>query len=127
MKKKESNSKIIYLFFIITFLSLTIAVRSQDTTRVSPPLPDEINKIVSASCMPCHSAKGGMMARSKLNFNDWTSYPAEKQKGKANDIYKEVSNDKMPPKNARENNPGIIPTKEQVSTIKKWVDTFGGQ
>jgi hypothetical protein len=126
MKKKGHLSVIINLFFIIIFLGLTPAVKGQDTTKVSPPLPDDINKIVSASCMPCHSAKGGMMSRSKLNFNDWTSYPAEKQKEKANDIYKEVSNDKMPPKNARENNPGIIPTKEQVSTIKKWVDSFGG-
>jgi len=124
MKKKDSNSRIIYLFFIITFLGMTTAVRSQDTTKVSPPLPENINKIVSASCMPCHSAKGGMMARTKLNFNEWTSYPAEKQKEKASDIYKEVSKDKMPPKNARENNPGIIPTKEQVGIIKKWVDSF---
>jgi len=124
MKKKDCKSKMLYLFFIFSFLGLTSVVRGQDTTRVSPPLPDEINKIVSASCMPCHSAKGGMMARSKLNFNDWTSYPAEKQKEKAKDMYKELSNDKMPPKSARENNPAIIPSKEQIEIINKWAESF---
>ncbi len=124
MKNRDGHFKAINLLLIISFLGMNIAARSQDTIRVSPPLPEQINKIVSASCMPCHSAKGGMMARTKLNFNEWTSYPAEKQKEKAGDIYKEVSKDKMPPKNARENNPGIIPTKEQVGIIKKWVDSF---
>jgi hypothetical protein len=124
MKQKRHSSEIISLFFIVSFLAMTLAVKGQDTTRVSPPLPENINKIVSASCMPCHSAKGGMMARSKLNFTEWTSYSVEKQKGKANDMYKELSKDKMPPKDARENNPAIIPTKEQVDIIKKWADSF---
>lgn len=124
MKNRDGHLKAINLLLIMCFLGMSIVARSQDTTRVSPPLPDEINKIVSASCMPCHSAKGGMMARTKLNFSEWTAYSAEKQKEKASDMYKEVSKDKMPPKNARENNPGIIPTKEQVGIIKKWVDSF---
>jgi hypothetical protein len=64
------------------------------------------------------------MSRTKLNFSEWASYSAEKQQEKANKIYKEVSKDKMPPKSAREANPGIVPTKEQVETIKKWVDSF---
>jgi hypothetical protein len=124
MKQKIGFSKIISLYLIVGFLGMTLAVRGQDTTRVSPPLPDNINKIVSASCMPCHSEKGGLMSRSKLNFTEWTNYSAEKQKEKANDMYKELSKDKMPPKNARENNPAIIPTKEQVDIIKKWADSF---
>ena len=127
MRNKDGLSNIMNLFFIVSFLGMTFAANAQDTTRVSPPLPDDINKIVSASCMPCHSAKGGMMSRSKLNFTEWTNYSAEKQKEKASDIYKELSKDKMPPKNARENNPAIIPTKEQVDIIKKWVDSFPAQ
>jgi hypothetical protein len=30
----------------------------------------------------------------------------------------------MPPKNARETRPGIIPTNEQIGLIKKWVDSL---
>ena len=30
----------------------------------------------------------------------------------------------MPPKEARENNPDIIPTTEQMAIIKAWADSF---
>jgi len=64
------------------------------------------------------------MSRTKLNFSEWATYTPEKQRDKANDIYKELSKNKMPPKSAREANPGIIPTKDQMDVIKKWVESF---
>jgi uncharacterized membrane protein len=110
---------------ISVFMLLTGNANCQEANKaVSVPLPENINKIVSASCMPCHSATGGILSRTKLNFSEWASYTPEKQKDKANDIYKELSKNKMPPKSAREANPGIIPTKEQLDIIKKWVDSF---
>jgi hypothetical protein len=74
--------------------------------------------------MPCHSSAGGMMSRSKLNFTEWTQYSPEKQKEKAEKMYSELNKGKMPPKNARESRPEIIPTKDQIDSIKKWSESF---
>jgi len=124
MKKSNGSLAVLKFSLIISFLVLTMTVHGQDSIKVSSALPDDINKIVSVSCMPCHSSTGGMLARGKLNFNEWSSYSSEKQKEKATDIYKEVSKNKMPPKSARETRPEIIPTKEQVDIINKWVDSL---
>jgi hypothetical protein len=64
------------------------------------------------------------MSRGKLNFTEWATYSAEKQKEKAQAMYKEISKNKMPPKSARETRPEIIPTKENVDVIKKWADSL---
>ena len=124
MKKSKGSLAVLKFSLIISFLVLAMRIYGQDTIKVSSTLPDDINKIVSFSCMPCHSSKGGMLARGKLNFDEWSTFPAEKQKEKAVSIYKDVSKNKMPPKSARETRPEIIPTKEQVDIIKKWVDSF---
>jgi len=124
--KKPTNSLIsLSLLFSGLFL-LNIPVNGQEVSKLSPPLPDNINKIVSFSCMPCHGSKGGMMARTKLNFAEWTQYSAEKQKEKAAKIYSELNKGKMPPKDARESRPEIIPAKDQIDEIKKWADSFPG-
>ena len=99
-------------------------INGQETSKASPSLPDNINKIVSVSCMPCHSANGGYLSRTKLNFSEWADYSADKQKKKAGQMYKELKKNAMPPKDAREANPDIIPTKEQVEIIKNWADSF---
>ena len=52
--------------------------------------------------MPCHSANGGYLSRTKLNFSEWTDYSADKQKKKAAQMYKEMNKNAMPPKDARE-------------------------
>jgi len=124
MKKSNRSLAVIRLSLIIGFLVLAMNVHGQDTIKVSSALPDDINKIISFSCMPCHSSTGGMLARGKLNFTEWPTYSAEKQKDKAESMYKEVSKNKMPPKSARETRPEIILTKEQVDIIKKWVDSL---
>jgi hypothetical protein len=124
MKRSERPAYLLNSFLTLIFILLAGHAFGQETGKVTVPLPENINKIVSVSCIPCHSSSGGIMSRTKLNFSEWASYSAEKQQEKANKIYKEVSKDKMPPKSTREANPGIVPTKEQVETIKKWVDSF---
>jgi hypothetical protein len=112
------------LFLVFLFLVLSNTLIGQDASKMPAPLPDNINKIVSFSCMPCHSSNGGMLSRSKLNFSEWTDYSADKQKKKAAKMYKELKKSAMPPKSAREANPDIIPTKEQIQIIKSWADSF---
>ena len=118
------QSVICQLSMALIFLCIASALIGQEPQKASLPLPDNVKTIVAKSCMPCHSSTGGLMSRSKLNFDEWTSYSADKQKDKANDMYSKISKDKMPPKNARETRPEIIPTKEQVRIIKKWADSF---
>jgi hypothetical protein len=124
MKNSENASAGIRLFTLFIFLILSCSLFGQETSKVSAPLSESVNKIVSVNCMPCHSDKGGMMSRSKLNFSEWTSYSPDKQKKKAETMYKELKKDAMPPKSARENNPDIIPTKEQIEIIKAWADSL---
>ena len=122
--KKATTSSLVLLFIVTGQFFLNSSVTGQETSKVSPPLPDNINKIVSASCMPCHSSKGGLMPRTKLNFTEWTQYSPSKQKDRAEKMYSVLKKEKMPPKSARETRPEIIPTKEQVETIKKWAESL---
>jgi len=99
---------------------LNFSVLGQETSGESPALPENVNKIVSFSCVPCHTSKGGLMSRTKLNFTEWTQYSPSKQKEKAQKMYSVLKKGAMPPKSARENRPEIIPTPDQVEIIKKW-------
>jgi hypothetical protein len=122
--KKATASLLVLLFVVTGLFLLNSSVTGQETSKVSPPLPDNINKIVSVSCMPCHSSKGGLMPRTKLNFTEWTQYSPSKQKDRAEKMYSVLKKEKMPPKSARENRPDIIPTKEQIDSIKKWSESL---
>jgi hypothetical protein len=120
--KKSPVSFLAACLFIFPGFILTLS--GQEAPKTSPSLPEDINKIVTASCMPCHSSQGGLMSRTKLNFTEWNQYSLSKQKDKADEMYTILKKEKMPPKSARENNPDIIPTKEQIDAIKKWADSL---
>jgi hypothetical protein len=124
MKMKISLIRAFLLITGLTFLSFTFEVVGQQADKPSPGLPDNIKKIVTNSCMPCHTSKGGILPQSRLNFTNWTQYSIEKQKDKAEKIYSVLQKAKMPPKDARETNPDIIPTNEQVELIKSWADSL---
>jgi hypothetical protein len=124
MKKTSVLSFLILGFLVFSFLLMSFPVKAQDTSKASGTLPDEVNKIVTASCTPCHTSQGGLMSKAKLNFTEWTNYPPKKQKEKAAKIYFELNKGAMPPKAAREKRPELIPTNEQLSIIKKWSESF---
>jgi len=124
MKKSIINALFIPALMVIFLIGLSTQIRGQELSKSSQTLPADVNKIISNSCMPCHSAKGGLLSRSKLNFDEWAQYSAEKQKSHASKIYSEVSKKKMPPTDVRETRPDLIPTTEQVEVIKKWKDAF---
>ncbi len=105
------------------FLS-NFSVSGQESSVKSPALPDNVNKIVTASCMPCHTSKGDLFPRLRLNFTKWTQYSPSKQKGKAEDMYDVLNKGIMPPKSVREIRPDIIPTKDQIDIIKKWAESL---
>jgi hypothetical protein len=124
MKKAIITSLPVPTFLIIFLLILSLPAKAQDTTKIASALPDEINKIVSVSCTPCHTSEGGLMSKTKLNLTEWNIYSPEKQKEKAAKMYAEINKGSMPPKMAREKRPETIPTKDQAEVIKKWSESF---
>jgi mono/diheme cytochrome c family protein len=124
MKKAIYSSAIIFCISVFIILLYTPGLRGQETGKSSPDLRDDVKKIVLVSCVPCHTDKGGLMSKSKLNFTNWTQYSSAKQKEKADLISSMLGKDKMPPKAAREKRPDIIPTKEQIEIIKKWAESL---
>ena len=124
MKKKVIASFLIPALLVFSLFLLSFQASAQDALKSPATLPDEVSKIVTASCTPCHSSEGGLMSKSKLNISEWANYSPEKQKAKAASIFSEINKGAMPPKMAREKKPELIPTAEQVDIIKKWAESF---
>ena len=103
---------------------INLSVTGQEAQKESPVLPDSISTIVNISCVPCHTNSGGLMSRAKLNFSEWTRYSLKKQKERAEKMYEELNKSAMPPKSARQTRPEIIPSGQQIETIKKWADSL---
>jgi hypothetical protein len=123
--KKATAALLPAIIFLVTGLFLlNFSVTGQETSKVSPALPDNINKIVTVSCMPCHTSNGGLLSRGKLNFTEWTQYSAAKQKEKADKICTVLKKGVMPPKSVTETRPEIIPTKDQIETINEWAESL---
>lgn len=123
--KKFTPQFLSFLLFSFSGIFLSaFLLTGQEKTVVFTGLPDNINKIVSVSCVPCHTSKGGLMSRSKLNFTEWAQYSPEKQKAKAEKMYSLLNKGDMPPKSARKDHPENIPTKDQIDAIKTWSESF---
>lgn len=124
MKKIGLSALLMPLTLVFGLFILNQTASGQGNTKPSTAIPDDVNKILTASCVPCHTSQGGVMSKAKLNLTEWANYPAEKQKEKAAKIYSEVNKGAMPPKKAREMKPELIPTKDQIEIIKKWSESF---
>lgn len=119
--------KINLLLCLVVFTGLNgnaNPVPGQKTKDKAGPIPQNIHGIFKASCIQCHSNKGGRFPRARLNFSRWESYGATKGADKALSICEAVKDGSMPPKKAREANPNIIPTPEQVGLICQWADSL---
>jgi hypothetical protein len=124
MKKISLSALLLPLTLVFGLLVPVQMVSGQENVKPSSTLPDDVNQILTVSCMPCHTSQGGLMSKAKLNLTDWANYSPEKQKEKAAKMYSELNKGAMPPKMAREKRPETIPTKEQIEIIKKWSESF---
>jgi mono/diheme cytochrome c family protein len=124
MKKINLSALLLPLALVFGLLLSNQQVSGQGNATSSSTIPDDVSKIVTVSCVPCHTSQGGVMSKAKLNLNEWANYPPEKQKEKAAKIFSEVNKGAMPPKKTREKKPELIPTKEQIEIIKKWSESF---
>jgi mono/diheme cytochrome c family protein len=124
MKKIGLSAFLFPLTLVFGLLLLNNTASGQEKTKSPSAIPDEVNKIITVSCVPCHSSKGGLMSKAKLNLTEWANYSPGKQKEKAAKMYSELNKGAMPPKMAREKKPETIPTTEQIEIIKKWSESF---
>ena len=63
MKKTAVLSFLIPGFLVFSFLLMSFPAKAQDASKTPATLPDEVNKIVTVSCTPCHTSQGGLMSR----------------------------------------------------------------
>jgi hypothetical protein len=125
--KKGVTTLLTGLFIFASLFILESRAYGQTTGTTSPALPDDVKKIVTTSCTPCHTSEGSLKSRIKLNIDKWSEYSEKTQKDKAADMYKQLRKGDMPPKVQREKHPELIPTAEQIDVIKKWSESFGSE
>ena len=86
--------------------------------------PEEIQNIISSSCINCHASGGKALAMAKLNFSEWDQYDREKQMKKAAKMCELLTEGKMPPKSYIKNHPEVVLTKEQIEIVCKWAESI---
>ena len=123
MKSFFHFKRIRFLTAMILVLANVHFASGQTEKKELIPIPENINKIFETSCMKCHGSTGGRLPKSRLNFSRWGAYGKAKEAEKASAMCAMVSKGKMPPKSARESNPELIPTKEQIDLICKWAES----
>jgi cytochrome c553 len=124
MKKLFHCNNLLSQMAIIALIANIRIASGQTEKKQQFPIPEYINKIFQTSCMPCHGNDGGRLPKSKLNFSRWAAYDSAKEIDKASSICYELRKGKMPPKSARESNPELIPTLEQMDLICKWAESL---
>jgi cytochrome c5 len=87
-------------------------------------IPEDVMKIADKSCMHCHAEPGSPMALMHLDLSNWDKYSPEKQAGKAKDMCKMVTKDKMPPKIFCKNHPDDVPNEKDLKTICDWAQSL---
>jgi hypothetical protein len=124
MKRINLTGLLIPGSVILCLCLFNLPLTGQVDIKSLSAIPDDVNKILTSSCTPCHTSNGGLMSKAKLNLTEWSKYSPEKQKEKAAKMYSEINKGAMPPKMAREKKPELVPTKEQIEIIKKWSESF---
>lgn len=126
MKKNLGYTALILAGVVFTALSFRFTPVSgqEKSAGVNKELPDSVAKVISKSCLDCHGADGGGMAKAKMNFAKWNTYDDKKQASKAYDIAKEVSKNKMPPEKWRKNNPDDVPTSADAAILSNWANAL---
>jgi mono/diheme cytochrome c family protein len=124
MKKAVTSILSVQLILVIGLFLLNLTAKGQETAKVSSALPADISMIVSVKCVPCHTSSGGFMSKGALNLSDWDKFTPGKQKNRAEKMVSMLNKNSMPPKSAKASRPEIVPTKEDIATIKKWADSL---
>ena len=123
---------------------IAVAIQLVPVDRTNPPAgseiqaPDDVHAILTRACYDCHSnatkwpwyahvapvswlvAKDVRNGRKAMNFSNWGSYTPHKQETKIQEIWQQVSDDKMPLKIYRPMHPEAKLTDADRAALKSW-------
>ena len=109
----------------MVFMLASIQITSCQTPKEqASAIPENINKILKASCLGCHGSDGRLLALAKLNLSKWAEFTADEKVNKAAGMCYEITEGKMPPKSARKSNPELIPSAEQIKLVCNWAESL---
>jgi hypothetical protein len=77
-------------------------------------------KVLDKSCAACHKDPGMKFAQGPFNISTFVNYSPEKQAAKAKAVCNMATKGKMPPKKYQANNPGLVPTKDDIKILCDW-------
>ena len=98
----------------------------QDTliARKGIQIPDNLDKVFTNSCMPCHSANGRKMAKAMLNFSKWDKYGRSTQVRKGKAIARMIGKEAMPPEQFIESSPELALTPADKENVRLWINAM---
>ena len=109
------------MVFILAYIQIASCQTPKDQASA---IPENINKILKASCLGCHGSDGRLLALAKLNLSKWAEFTADEKVNKAAGMCYEITEGKMPPKSARKSNPEMIPSAEQIKLVCNWAESL---
>ncbi len=120
MRKQQLLVPASMLMLLAGLIFASPAMIAQDGAKTGKgiSIPGKVNKVLTASCMPCHSDAG--KAKRALNLEQWKGYDHATQLKKVEKIGGVVGMEKMPPPMFVENNPELGLTAKQKALIAKW-------
>jgi len=116
------------------------AVDESKTIYASLGVPPEVKAILERSCADCHShgtswpwysniaptswliARDVKDGRSSMNLSTWGTYKKTRQANKLDEIFNEVSEDKMPLKPYRLMHPSAALSKDEIDLLCRWAE-----
>jgi hypothetical protein len=111
------------LSFTLAGLVLFLLQSHSPVTKSPSQIPDDVNKLLKASCYDCHSTDArGKDAKEALDFKKWNDYRLTKKIGLLGDISKLVEQNKMPPEKYLTNKPDRKLSEDQKTMIIDWAE-----
>jgi hypothetical protein len=114
---------------IITILSIIffspVKVQSQKRTLlITTSFPDNVNVVLRKCCIACHDSGENENSKIMWNYSKWNTYSAELQSQHAKSMCNYMSSQRMPPNSARNTDPNIIPTPEDIDIVCQWSNLY---
>lgn len=119
------RNPLILLILLAVVTTIVISVPSSVNSQkkaVTPntDIPEDVMKVLSVSCMPCHSDNGSGSAKIVLNFSAWKELSPKKQVKRAASCCRAVTNGTMPPKSFVSKNPEAEIDAAKIEIICNW-------
>ncbi|MCX6328459.1 MAG: heme-binding domain-containing protein [Bacteroidia bacterium] len=125
MKKLIKISAILSGALFLAALTVTpVSAQTNQKPADQKAIPADVMKVFDKSCAACHKDPGMKFAQGPFNISTWDNYSPEKQAAKAKTVCNFATKGKMPPKKYQANNPGAVPTKDDIKILCDWAATL---